>query len=1011
MARALGPDGADTLRAALVTLGHVAEKSLRYEAGRIALEEALAIARARGEEAEVAQVLGRLARLYWSWDRYEEAQRYAEQTIAAARRLALDDLLNTTLTVLGRVLKARGRAADSAAAFGEALVLSRRGGVAKDIAASLDDVAHASIDEGRYADAIAQSNEALALARGAGAAALTATILNTLHLAYRAQGDDKKAMTCLEQALAIDEKGGDQGGQAARLQNMAVILDGWGRDDEALDRYQRALAIVEARHDEAQIGIIRGNVGDMLSNMGRFAEARVHFDAALEIARRLDRPDDIRTAYQHLGIHCRHLGRYDDALGYLQQALAIDRRLNEPPAISTRLTQIATVYADWNQQDKALAIYDEAMAVEVKLGRARSIALLHNNIAAAKWALGLGDEAMAHFHEAMVIDERLGQQRDLAGDLSNMGSVLLGLGRTAEAAAHFERALAIGDKSTDEGLRATLESNLGNVYLSRGEHAKAVAAYEAALAIDRRLGRRWHVAVRLGRLGQAWLHHDEPRKAEGVLREAITLLESVRLTATGAARRDFLAAQIGAYHLLVSTLFRMDRPTEAFETSELARAKVLAEAIAHADVATPITAAAARRSLGEHEAALVLAYADEAVMAGVLITRGGLVAHQTDLGAIAASGLARPHDVGGAGLRGARQLEDKAPAAAQAANLEALVAAFRAALTRPGPAGRSEAQRLGRQLYTLFVKPAAAGLAGKTELVVVPEGVLGMVPFEALVDDEGRYLGERFTITYAHSLTVREQLRARRLPANRAPLIAFGGAVYRPAPAPTAPPSEHQIEAVREAATRGGSLAASYATLGLGNWSDLPGTLAEVRDIAKWVPGARVITGAEVAEPALKAMARSGELARYRVLHFATHGLVVPQAPELSALVLSQGQAASGEDGYMRADEIAQLKLAADFVNLSACETGLGKVYGGEGVVGLAQAFLAAGTNGLSLSLWSVADASTATFMSEVYRTAAVDHVSYVEAIGRTKRRFIRGDFGPEYRDPFYWAPFVYYGI
>ena len=159
------------------------------------------------------------------------------------------------------------------------------------------------------------------------------------------------------------------------------------------------------------------------------------------------------------------------------------------------------------------------------------------------------------------------------------------------------------------------------------------------------------------------------------------------------------------------------------------------------------------------------------------------------------------------------------------------------------------------------------------------------------------------------------------------------------------------------------------------------------------------------------ALSASGDLKRFKVIHFATHGLVVPEIPELSAIVLSQfKEEKEGEDGYLQMNEIAELDINADFVNLSACETGLGKIYGGEGVVGLTQSFLIAGANGISVSLWQVADDSTSTFMVEMYKSVKEQGIDYSTAINQVKRRFINGEFGPNYQAPYYWAPFVYYG-
>ena len=146
------------------------------------------------------------------------------------------------------------------------------------------------------------------------------------------------------------------------------------------------------------------------------------------------------------------------------------------------------------------------------------------------------------------------------------------------------------------------------------------------------------------------------------------------------------------------------------------------------------------------------------------------------------------------------------------------------------------------------------------------------------------------------------------------------------------------------------------------------------------------------------------------MLHFATHGVVVPDMPELSALVLSQFENnAYDEDGYLRMEEIAKLNISADFINLSACETGIGKIYPGEGVVGLTQAFILAGGNSVSVSLWPISDKGTSQFMGSFYGNIA-DGVSYSTALTNTKIDFISGEYGEEYKKPYYWAPFVYYG-
>src|SRR5690606_20071386 len=117
-----------------------------------------------------------------------------------------------------------------------------------------------------------------------------------------------------------------------------------------------------------------------------------------------------------------------------------------------------------------------------------------------------------------------------------------------------------------------------------------------------------------------------------------------------------------------------------------------------------------------------------------------------------------------------------------------------------------------------------------------------------------------------------------------------------------------------------------------------------------------------------------------------------------------------GEDGYLTAPEIARLKMQADLAVLSACQTGLGRIYGGEGVAGLTSSILVGGANRALVTLWPVSDAGTMRYMTGLYELVANQGLSLPEASTRMKRRFIAGEFGEEFRDPYIWAPFVLYG-
>ncbi|MBA3767245.1 MAG: CHAT domain-containing protein, partial [Acidobacteria bacterium] len=156
-----------------------------------------------------------------------------------------------------------------------------------------------------------------------------------------------------------------------------------------------------------------------------------------------------------------------------------------------------------------------------------------------------------------------------------------------------------------------------------------------------------------------------------------------------------------------------------------------------------------------------------------------------------------------------------------------------------------------------------------------------------------------------------------------------------------------------------------------------------------------------------EASVQTKDLKNYRIVHVATHGLLNAERPQFTGLVLSLVGNKTG-DGFLRTDEIFNLKLGAPLVMLSACETGLGKEKKGEGVIGLTRAFMYAGAPTVGVSLWSVADRSTAELMMDLYKRMLTGQgMSAVAAKRAAQQSMITGK---KYSAPFYWAPFVLVG-
>lgn len=868
-------------------------------------------------------------------------------------------------------------------------------------------------------------NRALAVSHRLQNDELSLACLYNLGEVHKDLGAFRKALDFYEQALLIAEKLGSSDSITSILSNQAEIHHLIGNYDKALPLFEMALEMTaETAHAENTAAVL-SNMGAVYLSMRRYREAVRLFSEALELDEGRGDAAAAAVRLNNLGTVCHWWGRYDEAVEYFERALA---RVEEQGGSETEagiLNNIGAVYQDWGMCDDAVAWFERSREVNERIGLWRGVAVNLSNIGTAYMAAGRYQEALDNYSRALETAERYGGTSMVLGIMTNSGQAHRALRQYDQAMACYTRAVAVARELDDKVSMAAIISGVGDMYTDwiaadRSEHApyeEALEYYHTALSLYEELGHRAETASSLRNLG--YVHHLRGRydQANEYFSRSIELLEQLRVTARGGARRDYLSAQLSTYRLLASSCIRSGLPARAFDAVEAASARYLAEQL-HERLDSEDSSAAeieqVRAKIAGNAAVLrfvVPKWGDTVLR--LFAAQSGLRAEEKDCGAFVS-------DAAGAyGRRISRDLRkrerDARSLKPEEIGFEQIVEYYLSLLSSPrqNRAEREAAGELARGLYDVLFSGLEDQMEGREELLIIPDGILTFLPFEALVMPDGRYLVEQYHIRYAPSLTVMQILEHRAYgDRDRRPLLALGGAVYEETGYQAAVvKSEKQLEALREstvaALSRGMTAGDAYQRLGYGRWANLPGTLAEVRRIAELVPGSVTYTGSTVDEAFVKELDRQEELRRYRVIHFATHGLVVPEFPELSALVLSQVQDRDdGEDGYLRMEEIASLSLEADFVNLSACETGLGKIYGGEGVVGLTQSFLLAGANGLCVSLWQVEDTSTMDFMTGLYSLVQVEDMSYARAVTEMKRRFIAS----ERSSPLFWAPFVYYG-
>jgi len=297
---------------------------------------------------------------------------------------------------------------------------------------------------------------------------------------------------------------------------------------------------------------------------------------------------------------------------------------------------------------------------------------------------------------------------------------------------------------------------------------------------------------------------------------------------------------------------------------------------------------------------------------------------------------------------------------------------------------KQPAQAEARHLYDVLLRPMREVSQGKT-LVIVRDGRLHLLPFDAFVDGLGHYVAETHTVVYAPSASSFYLLaKQRHQRAERHSLLAIGGVAYAP----------NEIKQL--------GLSRGYGADAL---SDLPASKDEVLAAQTAFQGSHntLLLGPTATESAFK----RATLADYRLIHLAVHGLADKIDPDRAALILLSDPAA-GEDGVLHASEIVQLRVAADAVVLSACDTAVGPVEGEEGIATLSRAFLLAGAKTVVSTLWSTDDTFSLFLMRQFYKHLAAQE-SPAYALAAAKRELLQ-KYGAK-AVPYYWAGFTVEGV
>jgi len=875
----------------------------------------------------------------------------------------------------GTAAQQGARWAESDSLFGAALAGYRALGERRREAVVLGSAGSTWFLAGDYPRADSLYRRALGARRALGDSLLVGRALNTLGSIAYLERRFPEAYELFQRTRALREQIGDRAGLVATLNYLGLVTTDMGRRDEARACYEQALELAAVRGDSTRVAEALGNLANLLRESGDLERAEAVNRRAMVIAR--ERQDDAQLARLriNLGNVLRLQGRFTESAAAVDQAVRQSEAAGDPRGLLQSLLTLGVVRLDLKDPDSSRPPLLRAVALADSLGDAYSGIAARNDLAIALRLAGDEQEgtrvAQRGFDQAAAGSD----SESVARLATTLGQFAGDRGDLAAARRWFERA-ASASRALGVDQRVTAFHNLGYVAGVGGRTDECERLFRESLELAQSAGlsdRLWSAMLGLGDVAE---RRGDFATALDWDRRAATLIDTLR-TRQREERSSITLFSGGqfAYEALIHLLGRLDArfpdsayAAEAFQWSERARARAFLDLVRAAGGAAaavaPLSLEQARALLrSDREALLAYSLGDSSSSLWVVTRR-------------AWKRFALP------------------PRPALRARAEIL----RRGLADPVSAEERRTRAAARALYQALVAPAEPLLKGVTHLVVAPDGPLALVPFEALLARDvpegapaprGAYLVERWEVSYTPSATA---LATRAGSAAARGIVALGDARFAPDSGAT------PVAEAGAAAAEGGAGVGGAAAL-----APLPNTAAEVAAL-RALAGTRpveTLTGAAATRANLLAAL---ERTPAQLVHLATHGEANEVEPQRSGLWLAWDGAAPG---FLSVRDVLGLRLGADLVTLSACETGTGRLERGEGVLGLARAFLAAGSRSVVVSLWKVNDRSTAALMERFYRPLLTKGVPRETALAAAKRALLAD---PETRSPFHWAPFVLVG-
>lgn len=786
--------------------------------------------------------------------------------------------------------------------------------------------------QGNYPAALENYEKSLALSRQNGNRNQLAATMSNVAQVYQAQGQNQKAIQQSEAALAILREIGDRHQEATLLNNLSTTYVALAQYDRAEQLVNQSLKIYRELGSQSGEATSLNNLAVVVGQAGRMDESiRLH-EQSLKIAENLGDRDKQATVLGNLGRVYVDLAQYAKGLDYYNRSLAIQQAIGAKSAMLTTQGNLAGIYRTFGQPDRALVLYDTVIEQAAALGEPGTMGIALAGSANIFVQQGDFEEAEARVQKALTAHRAAGAKRSEIADLRILGDIQFRQNQNSAALASYQQAAQLAP-AVGPLEESSVAQDLAEFYLDTAQYDLAQNAANQAIAKARPVKYQDIVAQALTVLGEARLRQNQSKNAIAPLQEAIGIWESLRPGLQDRDKVSLFDMQAMTYRNLQAAYVAAGQPQSALEIAERGRARSFVELFAtktgQANQARNSLNLTQIKALAQQQQTTLVEYSlinDRTLYVWVVKPTGEVIFREIQA-PMAARSVAAMVQASRSTI-GVRSRS--APKTAVADPLKLLNTV-------------SQSSSL-QQLHDTLIAPIAQDLPADPNQTVtfMPQGALFYVPFAALANARGQALIERHTIAIApsiQSLSLTAQLKNR--PTAQGANLIVGNPV---------------MPAI-------GGLALSR----------LPGAEAEAKAVSGLLKTTPLIGDQATKTAVLR------QISQARVVHLATHGLLDTFRGDVpGAVVLAASR--SEADSLLTASEIADLKLQADLVVLSACSTGKGDITG-DGVIGLSRSFFLAGVPTVVVSLWDVDDAATSSLMTAFYRNWQTGAMNKAQAL------------------------------